>query len=82
MDQFGRNEVPGTPTVVDGVRDFPMTYEVIGATGQPVSTVPAGRWSRAELVRASQPTFALPPMVPAYDRTRLGPPSDWTRVNS
>lgn len=82
MDQFGRYEVPGTPTVVDGVRDMPFTYEVIGATGQPVSTCAQARWGRGELVRVSQPAFALPPFVPAYDRTLMGQPNSWTRVLS
>jgi len=59
-------------------RNIPHAYEV-NALGRAESTNPPASWSRGALVRATDPTFdiRMPPPVPMYDPTTMGPPEYW-----
>lgn len=54
-----RFKSPEAPRV-GHVRGFPNTYEMNAYTGYVSSNVPAARWYRGELTRATQPAFVGP----------------------
>lgn len=54
-------------------------YDVQQFTGAPVSTVPAGRWSRGSIARVGAPQFRLPRERWMYDPTM---PVQWDVQNT
>ena len=50
-------------------RAFDRNFDVQWQTGQPVSTVWPGHWSRGALWRMETPTLNIPPRWPMYDPT-------------